>query len=181
MRIISGKFKGKPFYPNKKFTARPTTDFAKEGLFNILYNTIDFEDLEILDLFSGTGSISYEFLSRGCKTVHAVEQNRNHALFIEKTAKDLKVNNFKIFTTDVFKYVKNSVKKYDIIFADPPFNMENIDKIPDLILDYEILKPNGIFILEHSKEYNFENHIKFSNKRNYGKVNFSFFINEQNN
>ncbi len=175
MRIISGKYKGKPFYPNKKFNARPTTDFAKEGLFNILYNTIEFDGLEILDLFSGTGSISYEFLSRGCKTVHAVEKNRNHAMFIDKTAKELKADNFKVFTSDVFKFIKNSTKLYNIIFADPPFDLESLKIIPDLIFDNKILKDDGIFILEHSNIYNFTNHKNFYDNRNYGKVNFSFF------
>ncbi len=175
MRIISGKFKGKPFYPNKKFIARPTTDFAKEGLFNILNNSIDFSDLEILDLFSGTGSISYEFLSRGCKMVHAVEKNRNHTEFISKTGNELKVTNLKIFTYDVFKFVKHPPKLYDIIFADPPYDLKNLENIPDLIFENKILKPDGIFILEHSNKNNFTEHKNFYNNKNYGKVNFSFF------
>ena len=177
MRIISGKFKGKPFYPNKKFNARPTTDFAKEGLFNILNNTIDFTDLEILDLFSGTGSISYEFLSRNSKTVHAVEKDRNHIRFINKTINELKVENFKIFISDVFRFVKHAPKLYDIIFADPPFDLENLETIPDLIFANKILKPDGFLILEHSNKNNFDNHKNFYDKRNYGKVNFSFFKN----
>lgn len=177
MRIISGKYRGKPFYPNSRFKARPTTDYAKEGLFNILNNSYDLVDLEILDLFSGTGSISYEFLSRGCKYVHAIEKNKNHADFINKIGNELKADNLKVINTDVFKFVKHSPYTYNIIFADPPYELENINEIPDLIFKNDLLKPDGIFIIEHSSKTDFKKHEKFYDIRNYGKVNFSFFKN----
>jgi 16S rRNA (guanine(966)-N(2))-methyltransferase RsmD len=175
VRIISGTYKGKTLHPGKEFKARPTTDFAKEGLFNILANRFNFEDVEVLDLFSGTGSISFEFASRGSLLCEAVELNYNHYKFIHNTAKELSLNQIKVYKLDVFRFIKNSSKKYDIIFADPPYDMEGVDQIPMLILDKLLLKPEGVFILEHSKKISFENNKNLIEHRNYGSVNFSFF------
>ena len=175
MRIISGKFRGKILHPGKDFTARPTTDFAKESLFNILANSYDFQEVEVLDLFSGTGSISFEFASRKCLSVDAIELNYNHYKFIQKTSVELKFNQLKVYKMDVFRFLKNNINKYDIIFADPPYEMEGIEKIPEIIFEKLILKPDGIFILEHSKKINFKDHNRLKDHRSYGSVNFSFF------
>ena len=175
MRIISGKYKGKQLFPGKDFKARPTTDFAKESLFNILANHFDFEEINVLDLFSGTGSISFEFASRGCKLVESVEVNPKHATFIIKTAKDLNFSNIKIYKINVYQYLKFNTHKFDIVFADPPYDMEGVDSFPDLILEKNILTNEGIFILEHAKNIDFSTHKRLKEHRNYGGVNFSFF------
>jgi 16S rRNA (guanine(966)-N(2))-methyltransferase RsmD len=175
MRIVGGKYKGRFFNPGKKFRARPTTDIAKEGLFNILENRYYLEDKKILDLFSGTGSIGYEFASRGCKNVIMVEKNFNHAKFIRQTLENLTINNAKIIKSDSLIFVKNTTEQFDIIFADPPYDFEKVKDIPDTILSSEILKTDGILILEHSKDYDFSRHSHFTELRQYGKVNFSFF------
>ena len=175
MRIISGTYKGKVINPGKNFTARPTTDFAKESLFNILANQYDFEELEVLDLFSGTGSISFEFASRASIYVEAVELNHKHAAFIGKTSRELKFNQIKIRNANAFQYLKSCTRKFDIIFADPPYNMEGVETLPEIVLGKEILKPEGVFILEHSKKLNFFEHAHIVDHRDYGSVNFSFF------
>ncbi len=175
MRIISGKYKGRPIKPKKSFKARPTTDNAKEALFNILNNTIDFEGLEVLDLFSGTGSISYEFASRGCKKVFSVEKNFKHVKFINSVVDDLQIDNMTVALGNVFIYIKKTPLKFDIIFADPPFELEEIDTIPYKIFEQDILKPEGIVIIEHSPDTDFSAHPNFKETRKYGKVNFSFF------
>ncbi len=175
MRIISGTHKGRRISPDKSFKARPTTDFAKENLFNVLNNTIDFEDLSILDLFSGTGSISYEFASRGAKLVVSVELNYKHCSFIKKTINELGFNQIHALRADTFKYLKGCNKKFDLIFADPPFDLGTIDSIPDAILNQNILNENGVVIVEHSSRNDFSQHPLFDEMRNYGSVNFSFF------
>lgn len=175
MRIISGKFKGKTLHPGKNFKARPTTDFAKEGLFNILANIYNFQYIEILDLFSGTGSISFEFASRECFSCEAVELDYNHYKYIHKTAKELNFSQIIVYRMDAFRFIKNCSKKYDIIFADPPYDMEGVEKIPILVLDKLLLKQEGIFILEHSKKINFNNNKNLRDHRTYGSVNFSIF------
>jgi 16S rRNA (guanine966-N2)-methyltransferase len=175
VRIISGKFRGKTIHPSKGFEARPTTDAAKESLFNILVNQFDMEELEILDLFSGTGSISFEFASRGAKLIEAIESNYKHAAFIQKTAKELKIEQLHVYKTNIFLYLKSCTRKYDIIFADPPYEMDGVETIPDLILAKNILKEEGILIFEHSKKLNFNGHANLTDHRNYGSVNFSFF------
>ena len=175
MRIVSGKYKGRLIRPPKKITARPTTDFAKENLFNILETRIDFAGKEILDLFSGTGNISYEFISRGSKSVLAVEKNYLHLQFIKKTANELEMPELKVIKKDVFKFLKSSPQKFDIIFADPPYQLKEIDQIPSIIFENNVLKENGFLILEHSKDSNFSEHPNFYEIRNYGSVNFSFF------
>ena len=175
MRIIGGKYKGRIFNPGKSFTARPTTDIAKEGLFNILENRFHFEDKVVLDLFSGTGSIGYEFISRGCENAVLVEKNLNHYLFIKDVVKALNIDNVKIFHSDVFKFLFKYQGKFDIIFADPPYNLPQLQQIPDAVFKAEILNKSGIFILEHPKDFNFSSHSNFTELRKYGKVNFSFF------
>jgi 16S rRNA (guanine(966)-N(2))-methyltransferase RsmD len=175
MRIISGKFKGRRLNVPSNITARPTTDFAKEGLFNLLANMIDFEQLTLLDLFAGTGSISLEFVSRNCKSAVAVDNSKIHTDFIRKTCNELKINNLVVQKVDVFSFLKNCSAKFDIIFADPPYKHEHFAEIPDLVLNCNILQPDGIFILEHSFQHNFETHPNFQKHRHYGNVNFSFF------
>lgn len=178
MRIISGKLKGKKFYPPKNISARPTTDFAKEGLFNLLVNMIDFESVEALDLFSGTGSLSLELISRGCKSVTSVEKNHNHYSFIRKTAEELNLNNLFVMKMDVFKFVQHTHKQFDLIFADPPYDLKDLTQIPELILSNGLLAPEGLLIVEHSSKNDFKSHPKFLRHRNYGNVNFSFFQND---
>ncbi len=175
MRIVGGKYKGRIFRPNKKFKARPTTDVAKEGLFNILENRYYFSDKTVLDLFSGTGSIAYEFLSRGCRNATLVENNFMHYRFILDVLESLKVENATPFKSDVFRFLKTCPQKFDFIFADPPFDLSKFVEVPDAVLDADILTEGGLFILEHPKEYQFLKHKYFKEIRNYGKVNFSFF------
>jgi len=175
MRIISGKFKGLRFEPPKDITARPTTDFAKESLFNVLGKYTDFEDISVLDLFSGTGSVSYEFVSRGAKYVNAIEMSNTQIGFIKKTIDKLKINNLYVYKSDVFRYLEKCAEQYDFIFADPPFQMKNIEEIPNLIFKNNLLKTNGIFILEHGKNSNFAQHQNFLEERKYGNVHFSLF------
>lgn len=175
MRIISGKFKARRIQVPNNISARPTTDFAKEGLFNLLNNQIDFEGIEVLDLFAGTGSISLEFVSRDALQVVSVENNRTQSQFIEKICKQLSVSNLKVVKWDVFKYIATLQQRFDVVFADPPYELERLPEIPDLIFQQQILKENGLLILEHSAKNSFETHPHFSFHRNYGNVNFSFF------
>lgn len=175
MRIVSGKFKGRRIETPHTIQARPTTDFAKEGLFNVLNNWIDFEGMNVLDLFAGTGSISLEFVSRGAKSVISVEQNERHCSFIRKTCGQLGVENLLLTRGDVFRFISATRMKFDVIFADPPYELEQLPQLPDLIFKYDLLNAEGLFILEHSAKNNFENHPYFSEHRTYGNVNFSFF------
>jgi len=176
MRIISGKFKKKSIYPPKNFNARPTTDVAKESLFNILENEFEIENLKVLDLFGGTGSISYEFASRGCKDITCVEINFNHYNFIKKTIHELGVQNeVHVTKANVFNYLPKCPHKYDLIFADPPYELENIETIPDLIFKYQLLLPNSTLIVEHSDKTLFSKSPLFTRQKTYGSVNFSFF------
>lgn len=176
MRIISGIYKSRRFDVPRSFKARPTTDFAKENLFNVLTNRIDFEDgITALDLFAGTGSISVELVSRGCDQVIAVEKDRDHYAFICKIMRELKTDKCIPIRADVFKFIQTNKSQYDFIFADPPYELKNLNTIPDLIFNQNILKESGLFILEHGKQDNFEEHPHFIEKRVYGSVNFSFF------
>ena len=175
MRIVGGIYKGRIFRPNKKFKARPTTDAAKEGLFNILVNRYEFSNKTVLDLFSGTGSIGYEFLSRGCQEATFIESDISHYRFILDVLKTLKIENATAFKSDVFKYIKTCPQKFNFIFADPPFDLKTLQDIPDVVLDTELLAEGGLFILEHPVEFQFTKHKYFKEIRNYGKVNFSFF------
>lgn len=179
MRIISGKFKSRRFYPPAdKWPTRPTTDFAKEGLFNILQNRIDFEETKMLDLFGGTGNHSYEFISRGCKQVTYVDKFNGCVRFVKKTAKELKIEDqIRVYKMDVFKFISTTTEKYDYIFAGPPYPLPTLDTIPDQIFEYGLLAENGIFVLEHNPNHDFEQHPNFEQIRNYGKTLFSFFRN----
>ena len=175
MRIVGGKYKGRFFKPDKKFKARPTTDLAKEALFNILSNQIEFPGMKVLDLFSGSGRIGYEFLSRGAEEVTFIEKSYPHVRFIKDVIRQLGVENGRVFRTDVFRFLKNGTGTYNIIFADPPFDSKQITGIPTAVMDSGLLQKNGLFILEHSSDYNFSEQTGFRELRKYGKVNFSFF------
>lgn len=176
MRIISGKLKGLRFTPPKGFPSRPTTDFAKEGLFNILNNELIFDDLEILDLFAGTGNITFELASREAGTITSVDQNFKCTRFIKSFAKEKGLDSdIMVIKADVFKFVSNQTKSYDLIFADPPFEMTTHKELVDLVMNSTILKEDGLFILEHGSRNNLEDHPNFRNARNYGGVIFSFF------
>ncbi|MDH8701510.1 16S rRNA (guanine966-N2)-methyltransferase [Dysgonomonadaceae bacterium PH5-43] len=176
MRIVSGKYRSRRFDVPKSFKSRPTTDFAKENLFNVLNNMIDFEDTVALDLFSGTGSISFELLSRGCPSVTCVEKDSMHYSFIKKVKAELNDNNLTTIKADVFKFIESCNQKFDLIFADPPYALKELELIPNIILSKDILNPGGIFIMEHPKEYDFSSIDRFSQKRVYGAVNFSLFM-----
>lgn len=174
MRIIGGKYKGRHIPVRKNFPSRPTTDFAKENLFNILNNHFDFKGLAVLDLFAGTGSIGYEFASRGAK-VDLVEKDYRSVTYIKSIIQLLEIDSVKAYKADVFKSVPKLEKSYDIIFADPPYQMAEIDTLPNLILDNKLLNAGGWFILEHSGEYSFTSNPAFNQLRTYGSVNFSIF------
>ena len=177
MRIIGGQFKGRKFYPPAdKWPTRPTTDYAKEGLFNILYNRYDFDELKVLDLFGGTGNHSYEFISRGCEDVTYVDKFGPCVQFVKETAKKLEIEEkIKIFRADVFKFIKKTQEQYDYIFAGPPYGLPTLETIPDLIFEYQLLKEGGLFVLEHNPNHNFAKHPNLTEVRNYGKTIFSFF------
>jgi 16S rRNA (guanine(966)-N(2))-methyltransferase RsmD len=174
MRIISGKYRGRTILPPRNLRARPTTDFAKENLFNVLVNLVDFEELDVLDLFSGTGSISYEFASRGAHSVTSVEVNSVHHNFIRQTARELKFENFYAVKANAFLYLKSCTKKFDLIFSDAPYDLEGSEEIIDLVFEHDLLEEDGIFIFEHSKDKDFSNHPNFWQLRSYGSVQFTF-------
>lgn len=176
MRIVSGEFKGRKLSPPASFRARPTTDRARESLFNILNNLIDFNNQIVLDLFSGTGAISLEFASRGCRSITAVEKNYAHFSFIKKTVNSWGLNKqIQVIKADVFKVLGKMEGNYTLIFADPPFALSSIPDLPQMVFKSQLLSEDGFFILEHGPEYNFEDSPHFWQKRRYGKVNFSFF------
>ena len=195
MRIITGKYKGRHFDIPRSFKARPTTDFAKENIFNVLTQYIDFEGAEALDLFSGTGSITLELLSRGCSRVVSVELDRDHHRFIcdcigkllnkQRTNTDnngqseiVRVNpmpNCLPLRGDVFRYIKSCKQQFDFIFADPPYALKELPTIPSLIFERGLLKNDGIFVFEHGKDNDFSDDPHFVEHRCYGSVNFSIF------
>jgi len=175
LRIISGKYKGRKIVPPASLKARPTTDFARESLFNILNNRIDFEDITVLDLFSGTGSISYEFASRGALEVHLIEKDVKHIAGIRRIIKELEISNIKPVHIDVRAFLRTCKFKYDIVFADPPYDLTWLEELPGMISEAHIIKEDGFFILEHPKSLSFDSHKLFFEHRNYGGVNFSFF------
>ncbi|MEE3037321.1 MAG: 16S rRNA (guanine(966)-N(2))-methyltransferase RsmD [Bacteroidota bacterium] len=174
MRIIGGKHKGKAIVTPKNLPVRPTTDFAKESLFNILTNQIDFSQVTLLELFAGTGNIGYEFWSRGCSSMTSVDLNFQCVQFIKKTQKVLGMNG-KVIRSDSFRFVKSTKETFNFIFADPPYNMPNLSVLPNHIFEHRILKTAGTLVIEHDKHTQFENHIHFKNCRHYGRVRFSFF------
>ena len=175
MRIITGIYKGRHFDIPKTFKARPTTDFAKENIFNVLGGYIDFDGASALDLFSGTGSISLELLSRGCASVISVEADRDHHAFIKQCLKKLNTDKCVPLRGDVFRFIKSCKQQFDFIFADPPYALPELPTLPKLILERGILKPGGIFVFEHGKHNSFENVPGFIEHRAYGSVNFSLF------
>ena len=177
MRIITGKYKGRHFDIPRTFKARPTTDFAKENIFNVLVQYIDFEGATALDLFSGTGSISLELLSRGCSQVVSVEMDRDHHRFIQECVKKLGGEGIIPIRGDVFRFVKSCKQQYDLIFADPPYALEQLPTLPDLILKSgeSILKEDGWLVIEHGKDTDFTQHPRHVETRTYGSVHFSFF------
>ena len=175
MRIITGQYKGRHFDIPRSFKARPTTDFAKENIFNVLQGYIDFEDTSALDLFAGTGSISLELVSRGCSRVISVEADRDHANFIRQCFQKLGEDKDILIRGDVFRFLKTCKQKFDFIFADPPYALKELPQIPDLVLNGDYLNEGGIFVFEHGKDYDFSEHPRFLDHRNYGSVNFSIF------
>jgi len=181
MRIIAGKHKGRTINLPKWFHQRPTTDFAKEALFSILDNWYYFDQIRVLDLFSGSGSISYEFASRGTKDITIVEKNPKYADFIRKQTGELFGDEvfFGIIKADAFEFVQSRKLDYDVIFADPPYKLEEVSKLPDLIFDNPTFPEESVFILEHSQNHNFEAHPYFFDHRKYGNVHFSFFSKEE--
>jgi len=178
MRIIGGTMVGRRIHPPAKMPyTRPTTDVAKEGLFNIIQNNLDIENSRTLDLFGGTGSISYELASRGAGELTVVEKDAQMFDFIKKTAAALSITNMKLVKMDVFRFIDQNSDQYDLIFAGPPYALENIDELPKLIFGKNMLNPGGWFILEHTPRNNFAQFPFYKTERNYGTTIFSIFIN----
>lgn len=175
MRIIRGTCKSRIIHAPKSFKVRPTTDFAKEGMFNTLENNYDFEDLKVLDLFAGIGSISYEFASRGA-FVTSVDINHKHIAFIAKMAAGLQLEHIKTTRDNAFDFLQDEQLDYDIIFADPPYDLENIEQLPALVTANSSFKNDSLFIIEHSRKYDFSESPCFYKLKRYGKVHFSFFM-----
>ena len=175
MRIITGIYKGRHFDIPRTFKARPTTDFAKENIFNVLMQYVDFDGASALDLFSGTGSISLELVSRGCQQVVSVELDRDHHRFIQQCLQKLNSKVCIPIRGDVFRFLKSCHQQFDFIFADPPYALQELPQIPELVFEKQLLKPEGIFVFEHGKDYDFSLHPHFLEHRSYGSVNFSLF------
>ena len=176
MRIISGQFKGRRITAPKKLPVRPTTDMAKESLFNILNNHYYFDEISVLDLFSGTGNISYEFSSRGTEEITAVDENYGCIKFINQTAEDFEMS-ISTIKSDVFKFLEKVQQKFTVIFADPPYNfpVEEFSKIPELVFQNQLLNEDGLLIVEHSKHTDLSHLTYYSHSKNYGGNCFSFF------
>jgi 16S rRNA (guanine(966)-N(2))-methyltransferase RsmD len=175
MRIISGTYKGRRFQLPKGLMARPTTDFAKESLFNILTNQVDFEELRVLDLFSGTGSIGFECISRGAAQVTCVENYPLHVKFIRSVIQKIEIKNMTVIQGDVFRFIEDSRGTFDLIFADAPFSDERLGSLPDRLFRSTLLAEEGLLVMEHSKKTDFSRHPCFKEERKYGNVHFSFF------
>lgn len=176
MRIISGELGGRRFHPpNHMPYTRPTTDIAKEGLFNILQNNLDFDAIKTLDLFGGTGSISYELASRGVTDLTVVEKDQTMFEFIKKTAKEFNIENLKLIRADVFKFIQTCSDRFDFIFAGPPYALTNIDDLPRLIIEKKLLENKGWFVLEHTPRNDYKQFPFFRSERNYGTTVFSIF------
>ncbi len=175
MRIISGSLKGRIIQAPSHFTLRPTTDIAKEGLFNMLANIYDFDDVKVLDLFAGIGSFSFECASRGCQRIASVEKNRSHAAFIKQQSEKLQTPQIHVVTSDVRDYIKSCKQHFDVIFADPPYDLPWLDTIPTLLYESSCVHSESLIIIEHSKNISFCEHPHFVQMRKYGKVHFSWF------
>lgn len=180
MRVISGKYRHRHFEVPRSFKARPTTDFAKENLFNILQNVyVDFDgQIKALDLFAGTGSMSLEFLSRGCGKVVSVEKDHKHFQFIRRVAQEIGDPAWTVVMADVFKYVQHCHDTFDLIFADPPYALADIARLPEVVMKSGLLAERGLFILEHGKSNDFSSDPRLIDQREYGSVHFSFFQNQ---
>lgn len=176
MRIIGGRLKGKQVLPPRGYKARPTTDFAREGLFNVLDNEYEFQDLKVLDLFGGTGAVAFEFASRGAAKVYSVEMARENASFILREASRLGLSNVTMVRANVFDFLPLCTEKFDIVFADPPYALSGLETLPDKVFEADILHPECYFILEHGDEHSFKSHPRFVKEKVYGRVHFSFFI-----
>ncbi len=177
MRIVGGIFGGRRFNPPAKIPARPTTEVAKEGLFNVLNNAISMEGIKTLDLFGGTGSISYELASRGALDLTIVERDPATINFIKKTAKELDIaGKLYIVSGDVFKYMKQCTEQFNFIFAGPPYALQNIDELPLHVFEKKLLLPGGIFVLEHTPRNDYQKHPNFQRMKNYGTTIFTFFV-----
>lgn len=175
MRIIRGKYGRRRFDVPSNISARPTTDFARENIFNVLENIIDFEGISALDLFAGTGAISFELLSRECADVTCVEKSTVQYNFISKVKQQLNAANLTMVRGDAFKFIASTARKFDFIFADPPYDLPNFAEVPTAILGSQMLKPDTIVVVEHSRDYDFSSLPHFSQHRAYGSVNFSIF------
>mgnify|MGYP000941282016 CR=1 FL=1 len=177
MRIVGGEFSGRRFNPPSGIPARPTTDVAKEGLFNTLEHMMDLEGIKTCDIFGGTGSISYELASRGAEDLTLIERDAVSIQFIKKTAETLGIaDKMHIIKGDVFRFMKQCRDQYDFIFAGPPYALQNIDDLPLLVFEKNMLKPNGIFVLEHTPRNDYQHHPRFVRMKNYGTTVFSFFV-----
>lgn len=175
MRIISGKYRGKVISAPANLPVRPTTDFAKTGLFNILNNKIDYEKIKLLDLFSGTGCISYEFASRGCENILAVDVEPKCIRFINDTFEKLNAIGCEALRADAFLFLKNCHEKFDVIFADPPYDLKGTERIPQLVFENNLLNEGGLLIVEHSSSNIIESNYGKMETRKYGHVSFTFF------
>ena len=175
MRIISGSHKSKRIIAPKKLPVRPTTDMAKEGLFNILNNRYYFDEIRVLDLFSGTGNIAYEFASRGSEEIFCVDKNHNCIHFIQQTAQELNFDAISTIQADVFEFLSHHNREHDIIFADPPYELTGLNNVIESVFDKKLLSQEGVLILEHSKMKDFSKNSFYKNTRRYGNVSFSFF------
>jgi len=178
MRIIGGRLKGLRLNPPKNLPVRPTTDLAKEALFNILLNKIEFEGIKVLDLFSGTGNISLEFASRGASEVVSVDRSQQYIFYLKDTARQHGLSQIKTFKADVLKYLQLETEQYGLIFADPPYDMNQIPELPKIIFERNLLLPGGLLIVEHQSLQNLSNHPAFLEQRKYGHSSFSFFEKE---
>jgi 16S rRNA (guanine966-N2)-methyltransferase len=177
VRIVSGTHKGRSFTPPPNLPVRPTTDFAKESLFNILNNYFSFHEVRVLDLFSGTGSIAYEFASRGSKDITAVDGNFKCFSFIKQTADKFRFDSIRVVKSDVFAFLRSARQPYDIIFADPPYDMASMVQIPELVFENNLLNPDGWLIVEHSVDTDFSKHERLWEQRKYSNTIFSIFTN----
>ena len=175
MRIISGSLKGRRLNPPANLPVRPTTDMAREGLFNILNNYVDYEDCSVMDLFTGTGAVAVEFISRGVREVTAIDINNACTEYVKSEASRLDLKNLHVVRADVFDLLKRANRKFDIVFADPPYTLPQLAQLPDLVMQHQLLCPDGIFVLEHGKTHSFTSHPCFVEQRVYGSVHFSFF------
>ena len=175
MRIVGGKYKGRRIAPPKGITARPTTDFAKEALFNILQHSIALEGIRVLDLFAGAGGISLEFLSRGAEEAISVEHDAALYTHLQRARRELDIQNWHVVKADVFTYLGSDRSKYDLVFADPPFHLEETQRLPALVREQDLLATGGLLIIEHPRGTDFSSDPWFDHCRKYSNIHFSFF------